>query len=451
MCTERETDEGKVYKARLVVRGFEDDDFGTRKDSPTCGKGHLRTVMAVAASHQWKVQSLDIKAAFLQGNKIERDVYLKPPVEANTTKLWKLDICVYGLGEASRLWYIRLKKELHDLGLTESKYDGAIFYYQDGSLLGIIAVHVDDVLWAGTPWFEINIIENLKKIFLISKQCRDNFIYVGLSLIQEDDKIEVHQDHYIKDTKLINIDKDGTNRGQHSAINNTERKQLRSTIGMLNWIATQTRPDISFDVCQASVSFKDATVKDLKKVNKVVCRLHNDHVSIKYENIGDLSRCKLVTFSDASYGNLADGGSQGGHIIFICNNSNKVIPLQWQSKRIRRIARSTMAAECLAMVDAVDAAFLIKSLLEELLLCQNSIKIVSIIDNKSLFDALYSTKTIEDKRLSVDVAAVREKLNNGEIAEVKWVESSKQIADCLTKSGASAERLIAILKKGEIE
>ena len=110
-----------------------------------------------------------------------------------------------------------------------------------------------------------------------------------------------------------------------------------------------------------------------------------------------------------------------------------------------------MAAECLAMVDAVDAAFLIKSLLEELLLCQNSIKIVSIIDNKSLFDALYSTKTIEDKRLSVDVAAVREKLNNGEIAEVKWVESSKQIADCLTKSGASAERLIAILKKGEIE
>ena len=88
-------------------------------------------------------------------------------------------------------------------------------------------------------------------------------------------------------------------------------------------------------------------------------------------------------------GNLVEGGSQVGHIIFLCNPNNKVIPLQWQSKRIRRIACSTLAAECLTMLDAVDAAFLIKSLLEVLLSCKG-VKIVSIIDKKSLFDTLFN-------------------------------------------------------------
>ena len=110
-----------------------------------------------------------------------------------------------------------------------------------------------------------------------------------------------------------------------------------------------------------------------------------------------------------------------------------------------------MAAECLALLDASETAFILKSLLEEILCCPKCIKIECIIDNKSLFDTIYSSKIIEDKRLSVDISALKEKLNDEEISEVKWVESSKQVADCLTKSGASPERLINILKTGKID
>ena len=52
VCTEKETAGEKVYKARLVVSGFEDDLCGARKDSPTCCKGNLRVVIDVAVSHK---------------------------------------------------------------------------------------------------------------------------------------------------------------------------------------------------------------------------------------------------------------------------------------------------------------------------------------------------------------------------------------------------------------
>ena len=47
-----------------------------------------------------------MKTAFLQGKKIEREVYICPPKEAATNKVWKLQKCVHGLSDASRYWYL---------------------------------------------------------------------------------------------------------------------------------------------------------------------------------------------------------------------------------------------------------------------------------------------------------------------------------------------------------
>ena len=53
-----------------------------------------------------------MKTAFLQGIKIGRIIYLRPPNEANTIKVWKLQKCVYGLADAGRYWYLRVREEL---------------------------------------------------------------------------------------------------------------------------------------------------------------------------------------------------------------------------------------------------------------------------------------------------------------------------------------------------
>ena len=66
-------------KARHVARGFEEDTSAVTKDSPTCAKEYVRVLLAIASSKSWICHFVDVKAAYLQGKKIEREVYLIPP------------------------------------------------------------------------------------------------------------------------------------------------------------------------------------------------------------------------------------------------------------------------------------------------------------------------------------------------------------------------------------
>ena len=113
---EKEKDGVSFIKARLVARGFEEDSSQMKIDSPTCSKQALRLLFLTAATKRWTLKSIDIASAFLQGNLIERDVYLKPPKEYCVDgEVWKLNRCIYGLNDAPRAWYDRVKHELVDL------------------------------------------------------------------------------------------------------------------------------------------------------------------------------------------------------------------------------------------------------------------------------------------------------------------------------------------------
>ena len=68
-----------MTKARLVARGFEEVCNNLRTDSPTISRQALRVVLLAVVTNNWVLQSLDVLAAFLQSNEIERNVYIKPP------------------------------------------------------------------------------------------------------------------------------------------------------------------------------------------------------------------------------------------------------------------------------------------------------------------------------------------------------------------------------------
>ena len=88
VLTEKIIDGKNGVKARLVARGFEEENLkNLRTDSPTCGKESLRILISIIVSKEWQINSLDIKAAFLQGKEIKRTLFLKPPIEAKTTNL----------------------------------------------------------------------------------------------------------------------------------------------------------------------------------------------------------------------------------------------------------------------------------------------------------------------------------------------------------------------------
>ena len=124
------------------------------------------------AINLWQCNSIDVKAAFLQGSQLDRDVYLKPPKEVNDSvgKLWKLKKCVYGLKDGSRVWYFTVKSTLLRLGCIQLKVDPAMFYwFHNNKLCGLFVMHVDDFIWGGTPEFEISIIDKIRSKFEIRK------------------------------------------------------------------------------------------------------------------------------------------------------------------------------------------------------------------------------------------------------------------------------------------
>ena len=167
-----------------MARGFEEgEDRSIRRDSPTCTNESLRLTLVIAASNRWRIGSLNIKSAFLQGQKTEQEVYLKPPKEASTRKLWKLNKIVYGLGDASRMWYLRVKDELRALGAQSSKYDESLFFWKyKGTLNRVMAVHVDDFIYCCSKEFELKAITVLKTRFLISRVESETFTHLSLEV-----------------------------------------------------------------------------------------------------------------------------------------------------------------------------------------------------------------------------------------------------------------------------
>ena len=129
-----------------------------------------------------------------------------------------------------------------------------------------------------------------------------------------------------------------------------------------------------------------------------------------------IEECSIECFSDASFANLAGSGSQGGFIIFlrVRDETGERCPVYWQTKKIRRVVKSTLSAEALALLDCAETAIHINTILSEITHC-GKLEIICCVDNKSLVDAVYSSKRVDDHRLWIDIAVLQCMLKKSEI------------------------------------
>ena len=434
------TDKNGDKKARLVVRGYEEDTSNLRKESPTCSREAIRILILIASSKGWGCHTVDVKAAYLQGDAIERKIYLRPPPEFDNGYLWKLKKTVYGLCDAARAWYFKVKDELSSLSVQMCDLDNSLFFwYNKGNLEGIICIYVDDFLWSGTRQFEEEVIKKLKGKFLIGISASISFTYVGLSIKSYDDGITIDQTHYIASLNPIPISRSRSSQ-KGSLLTESEKIAYRALVGQLIWIATHTRPDISFETCERSVSFKNATVADLLQLNKLVFRVKSSNVNLFFPKLKSLEKCTLECYADAAFKNLPTKRSQGGLIIFLKDELGQRCPLLWQSKKLERVADSTLTAETLALLEGAKISIYLAAIFKQIL-GDVKLNIKCFTDNKSLSDSLVSLKQVKDHRLRLEATVLRQMLQREEIMEVTWVNSSEQLADCLTKKGVCIDKL----------
>ena len=99
------------------------------------------------------------------------------------------------------------------------------------------------------------------------------------------------------------------------------------------------------------------------------------------------------------------------------------------------------------MIDALGDLVYTKAVLVQLFGSRaNEMKTVVVTDCKNLEEAIKSTSLVDDPWLVPDVAVIKEALENGTITKVKRVRGEVMLANCLTKSGASGQDLLAVLK-----
>lgn len=442
---------GESVRARLVARGYEDYQSYPR-DSPTISKCAMRTILAIVASQEWQIKTTDIKSAFLQGKEIDREVYITPPKEANVSKdtIWKLRHCLYGLNDAARQFYKSVVECLQDLGCKQSTLDPALFtMMENGELIGIIACHVDDFLHAGTATFDSKVMEKLTERFLAGKVEGACFQYVGFNVAQDSEGITV--DHSIYTRRIENGTIDASRAmSKQDKLSDQELTLFRQLVGRLNWGVQGSRPDLAFDLIDLSTKLKQASVSDLIRAIKCIDRLKRGQSVVKFPQLGRSREWKLVVYTDASLDNLEGSGSVGAYVCFLVNSENQACPLDWSATKIKRVVRSTLSAEMLSLQEGIDVAIYLQALMSEILNTEKPIPIVAFVDNKSVTQALCSTKMVDDKRLRLDVAAIKENLQRNEVCAIRWVKGEEQLANCLTKRGASGYNLMQVFKDGRL-
>ena len=434
-------------KARLCARGFEEDKH-FRTDSPTCSREGVRVALVVIACHKWELKSLDFKSAFLQGKPLEREVYLKPPKEAKTNKIWLLRKCVYGLADASRFWYLRVREEILKLNGEISALDQGLFiFFRNGKPYGIISCFVDDMIYGGDAEFEENVILKLKATFKISTEGHQAFEFLGINVFQNTDKsISIHQTNYINSINPMYLQKGND---LDRSLTPEEKSQFRSTVGQLNWVSGISRPDIAFDVCIASAKSQNPTLRDALALNKTVKYLKNNPCQIVFPSM-DPETVNITLFADASFNNLPNGGSQGGQINFLSDNNNNCCPIAWNSSRIKRVVRSTIAAEIHSLADGFGTTSYFQHMLPKIFPLIQKTPATAVTDSKSIYDTMGTSHRASDKSLIVHIGYIRQLIDDNELTLI-WKEGSTQLSNVLTKRGASTSLLTQTLSIGKFQ
>jgi hypothetical protein len=271
------------YKARLVAKGYNQieglDFFDTF--SPVAKLTTVRLLLAVASIKQWHLHQLDVNNAFLHGD-LDEDVYMQVPDGVTPSKpgqVCKLLKSLYGLKQASRMWYEKLTSLLILEGYTQSTADYSLFTLTTDQHFTALLVYVDDIILAGTSLPEFDRIKHILDAKFKIKDLGSLKYFLGLEVAQSREGISISQRKYcldlLKDSGLLGTKPATTPLDPSIKLHNDDGKayedisSYRRLIGKLLYL-TNTRPDIAYATQQLSQFLYKPTITHYNAACRVV-------------------------------------------------------------------------------------------------------------------------------------------------------------------------------------
>ena len=488
----------EIMKSRIVARGDLEDASKMRTDSPTCSQLTIALTLILSACRNVTLSAGDISAAFLQGSKLDRTLVLRMPSdlpEENAGKYFLVSSTVYGTKDAPRGWLKNLHSTLLEKGFKPIPHEIAAYYLleEDESLAGLVAVHVDDLMWTGGPTIESRMKE-ITDHYRFGKIEKDNFKYCGRDVSRDSAGVHVKCPSLIDRVKVIHLSAEERKK-KDEKVGEGLRSQLRSVIGSLAWLSRVCRPDLAYSVSKLQSHVQNACYEDIKLANTLInIAQRTKQVGLTYPiGMFDFETVDIVGFQDASFANDSEMNaagqksgfrSQSGRVLCLADPSFRetgdgvLALLEWHSTTIKRVCRSTLQAESMSLLSGMEEGEHLRAVLHGLynrrdfgdrkwqLESMDNRNLLLYTDCKSLAETVNQSglHTVADKRLAIDLTSIRQQIwrKKGEevgdplltdripsdgTTKLQWIPTEEMIADCLTK--ATKPGSLETLMKGQ--
>lgn len=451
-------------KARLVAGGnMQDETLYNSVSSPTIPIEVVFIVIAIAASEQRKIRSVDITGAYLECDMPDEvHMSLDPTISSivgdidETAKdftdskgkiIVKLNKALYGCKQSGLLWYRKLTTFLESIDFIMNPYERCLFNKNVRGYQVTICFHVDDLLITSVCEDAIDeIVTSLSKFFSkVTDKRGPKISYLGMSIDAESNgSIAVSMERYIEEciemggqskiakspaTEHLFVDK------EDDPLNEKEKEMFHSKVAKLLYLAKRVRPDILTAVSYLACRVQAPKYQDLYKLNRVFSYLN---ATKKYRICFRSEFLKMSTYIDASFAVHEDMKSRSGVVIMIGGGVICAI-----SKKQKLVTKSSTEAELVALSDGSTYLIWFRQLLEK----QGYNLETSVIfqDNKSVMEMLKEngTNSLRTRHINIRYYFIRDRIKSNEL-KLEYLNTQDMIADMMTKplNGSIFNRLV---------
>ena len=440
-----------IYKACLVSQGFSQVPFVDYNATfaPVAKSASVRFVAVHSALHSWHLECFDATRAFLWGD-LTRTIYMRYPPgymsPKNIRGVWRLLKSLYGLKQASLIWYRLLRKVLESLGFSRSEFDHAVFVYKrlwsGEDVHCLLAMHVDDGLAGCTSSDFLTFIKGeIKKAFGI-KDLGPLRTFLGVQFERNLETCElwIHQEMFIDslllEYELTNcnavktpLDPDhplGMPTDLHAPTANLTHTFQR-LVGSLLFLQTCSRPDISFAVLLLSQHCSSPEPRHFAAAKRVLRYLKGTR-SYRLHYGGASQDLPLSGLSDADWaGDKKDRASTSGFVWSLGGG-----PISWSAKKQNCVALSTTEAEYVALTRAIQEGIWLRQSLNQFHIDSPQPLIVSTDNNSAKSLSVNDSNHGKAKHIDIRYHFIRSHIESGSFV-VNHVPGVDNTADIFTK------------------
>jgi hypothetical protein len=467
--------DGRVrkLKARFCVRGdkqVEGVDY-FESYAPVVQWSTVRIVLIATMMFGLETRQVDFNNAFAQAT-LEEEVYVELPRGYDgdkANKVLKLNKSLYGLVQAPKAFYDHMCAGLVAQGFRVSEHDPCLFLHAD-----MIAISwVDDLVIVARDASKIeSMIQNLKDTGYDLDSEGEISAFLGIQIDQDstDGTFTLTQEGLTQkvidytgltdcnsnkipaSTTTLGTDKDGAR-----WIDADEAFEYAVAVGMLMYLANNTRPDIAFAVHQCA-RFTHAPRQSHGRAVKMIIRYlqGTKDKGLIFKPSGELVVDMYVDSDFLGLWKTEDDQdplcvkSRTGYVLELAG-----CPLSWTSKLQSEIALSTMESEYIALSQAMRELIPVRRLVKEIAMnldptattsCRTYSKVFE--DNNGALKMAHCPRlTLRNRHIACKYHWFRSHVSSDESGDcqILKVESANQKADIFTK-GLGPELFVRIRK-----